>query len=252
MDNLKSFVRLDFMTVKPYFTGKNVLIFVAAALFMTVTSGSISSGVFFGMMIGTLFISYPFAVGEKSNIDTLYVILSVNRKTIVLGRYVFAFLLNVCAILFVFIIAMVALPLARAFGIGSDGASEVFMMGVLLAALFAVVQAIQLPIYFKYSYTKAKFISFAPFAAMMAVFVMLTTMSSSSEAINLVSGSIASLNNGGLIVCAVLALALAMSVSYTLSLSFYKNASSKCLGEKLAIFQSLTNEERRGIITIRL
>ena len=222
MDKLKSFVLLDFVTVKPYFTGKNVLIFVAVALFMTVTSGSISSGVFVGMLLGTLFISYPFAVGEKSNMDALYVTLSVNRKTVVLGRYVFTLLLNVCVIIFVFVVASIALPIARAFGLGSDGASDVLLMGALLAALFAVVQAIQLPIYFKYSYTRAKFISLAPFAAIMAVFVVLTTVARDSEIANQVAGFIAGLNNSGLVVFAVLALAIAMFASYMLSLSFYK------------------------------
>ena len=222
MDKLKSFVWLDFVTVKPYLTGKNVWVFVAMALFMTVTSGSISSGIYVGMMLGTLFIGYSFAVGEKSDMDALYITLSVNRKTVVLGRYIFTLLLNVCVVAFVCIVALVGLPIARLAGIGSDGVGDALWTGVLLAALFAAVQAIQLPIFFKYNYAKAKVISIAPFVALMAAFVTFTTIAKGTETVNRVTGFIDNLNLSWLIACAVLALVIIMLGSYKLSLSFYK------------------------------
>ena len=222
MDKLKSFVWLDFVTVKPYFFGKNILVFVATALFMTVTSGSISSGIYVGMMLGTLFIGYSFAVGEKSDMDALYITLSVNRKTVVLGRYIFTLLLNVCVVAFVCSVALVGLPIARLVGIGGDGVGDALWTGVLLAALFAVVQAIQLPIFFKYNYAKAKVISIAPFVALMAAFVAFTTIAKGTETVNRVTGFIVNLNLSWLIVCAVLALVIIMLGSYKLSLSFYK------------------------------
>jgi hypothetical protein len=55
------------MTIKPYFTAKNLLIYAAVALFLTAVSGNISSGIGVGLMIGTAFVGYPFALCEKSN-----------------------------------------------------------------------------------------------------------------------------------------------------------------------------------------
>lgn len=222
MDKLKSFIRLDYFTVKPYFTGKNILILVAVALFMTITSGSISSCIFVGMMIGTLLFSYPFVVGEKSNMDALYVTLSINRKTVVSGRYVFTFLLNVFVVLIVVIIASIWLLAARITGIGGAGSGDALWTAVLLAALFAVVQAIQLPVYFKYSYAKAKFLCLVPFAAIMAGFIAFITIAGDGILIKSAIGFIESINASWLIVCVVLALALVMLASYKLSLSFYK------------------------------
>ena len=222
MDKLKSFVRLDFATVKPYLAGKNTVIFAVMALFMTAMSGSITSGIFVGMMIGTLMFSYPFVVSEKSNLDALYVTLSVNRKTVVLGRYVFTFLLNVCIIIFVIILSSAGLLATRIIGDGGDGVSDTIWMGLMLAALFAVVQAIQLPVYFKYNYSKAKIICLVPFAVIMAGFVGITTLAKDNETINRAFGLIGNISTGWFIAYVVLALVPVLFASYKISLAFYK------------------------------
>ena len=93
---------------------------------------------------------------------------------------------------------------------------------MLLAALFAFIQAIQHPIYFKYGYTKAKFISLAPFAVIMAGFVAFSTIAKGSDAVNQTIVIIGSANTGWLIICTAIMLGLIMLASYRLSLSFYK------------------------------
>ena len=94
MNKLTAFIKLDFFTIKPYFTFKSILIYAVIAVFLSITSINIFSAVGFGLMMGTMFIGYPFAIGEKSNMDALYATLSVNRKTVVIGRYAFTLILN--------------------------------------------------------------------------------------------------------------------------------------------------------------
>ena len=221
MTKLQSFVRLDFVTVKPYFTGKNLLVYAAVAVFLTTTSGNIASGLGVGAMLGTMFASYPFAVGEKCNMDALYATLSVDRKTVVLGRYVFAMLFNVLAILCSVILASAGLLISQTTR-SADSAGDTLLAIVLIAALFAVIQAIQLPIYFRYGYSKAKFFSMMPFAAIMVSYTMFTIIGKDSGLSGKVNEIFSGLNGGGLIALIVFIVFLALLVSYSLSLSFYQ------------------------------
>jgi len=221
MNKLISFVRLDFMTIKPYFTVKSMVIFAAIAFFLTVVSYNLSSVFVVGMMFGLMFTSYPFAVSEKTNMDALYIILSIGRKTVVLGRYVFALFLNICAVVFSFIFALAGLLTAQATNFGNR-IGEVLWMVILFAALFAVIQVIQLPFFFKFGYTKARFLSIVPFIAIMAGYVTFTSMRNSGFSGSITENLTNTLGGGSMITLAILFLLLLIFTSYRLSLSFYR------------------------------
>ncbi|MDR3119822.1 MAG: ABC-2 transporter permease, partial [Clostridiales bacterium] len=164
MTKLKAFVWLDFVTVKQYFTVKNLLIYAAIALYLTATSGNVSSGMGVGLMLGTMFVSHPFALGEKSNMDALYVTLSVSKKNVVAGRYLFTLALDVCAILFVFALSAIGLLAARTIRVNVNETDTLAAI-LALSAVFIVIQAVQLPFLFKLGYAKARFFTFVPFVA---------------------------------------------------------------------------------------
>ena len=222
MSKLKSFLWLDFLTVKPYFTVRIMLIFPVLAFVLAAATGNVSSAIGVGVMLGPLFVSYPFAVGEKSNLDALYLILSIGRKTVVLGRYFFALSLNVCAVIFSFIFAMAGLFTARIANFGNRH-GEAFWMVLLLAALVAVIQAIQLPIFFKFGYAKSKFLSLIPFFVILTGWSVFVSMGSDIDFLGNFTGFlINTLSTSGIIALGVLVLLLLIFVSYRLSLSFYK------------------------------
>ena len=222
MTKLKNFVRLDFVTVKPYFTAKNLLIYAIIAVFLTVMSGNIGSCMGIGLMLGTLFVSHPFALSDKSNLDALYATLSVDRKTVVLGRYLFVLALNLCAIFLSTALAAIGLLVVDISGFAT-GAGEAIWVAIVLASVFLVIQSIQLPLYFKYGYAKAKFFSLVPFAALMAGFLAFTTIAKDSEMLAGASGFFESFIYSGFwtIPLVALFLLLILFVSYTLSLKFY-------------------------------
>ena len=173
MDKIKSFVRLEFITIKPYLTVKNLLIFGCIMVFLTVMSGNVASGLGVGLMFGTIYLGYPFALGEKSNMDALYTTLSVGRGTVVLGRYLFMLLFNLCCIIAAVVIATITLFVAGQLDFSANGL-ETMIAVVLLAAIFAVIQLVQLPVFFKYGYTKAKLLTFMPFVAIMVGYFLVT------------------------------------------------------------------------------
>ena len=220
MNKLLAFVRLDLITIKPYLTIKNFLCYAVIAVFLTTMSGNISSGMGVGIMIGTLFISYPFAIGEKNNIDALYITLSLDRKTVVAGRYLFSLAFNIGAILFSVFFAIIGILVTRAVGLDM-GKSDILLAGVLLAAVFIVIQSIQLPFFFKMGYTKAKFFSIVPFVALMAGYVVFMTASKENGIVSRIERILEGLTNGVLVGLAVVAVLLICYVSYRLSLSFY-------------------------------
>ncbi len=159
MSKTLSFIRLDFVTIKAYLTLKNIIIFIAVALIMLFTSGTAASAIAIIMVYAALYVSYPFAVGEQNGIDALYPTLSVRRDTVVLGRYVFTLLLDVFSGLAAYIFAFIVLTvMSKEFDpVGS------FWITLGIFALYSVIQAIQLPIFFKLGYAKAKFMTFLPF-----------------------------------------------------------------------------------------
>ena len=224
MSKLKSFIGLDFMTVKPYFTVKNQLLFVAVALFMAFVSGSIESVAVIGAMFGSIFMGYPFAVGEKSNMDALYATLSLGRKTVVAGRYLFTLTLNFCAVIITLAISSVGLFIGSVMfessGYGNS-ASEVLMVFAVVIALFILMQSIMLPLYFKLGYAKTKFLTIIPFTALIAGYVTVINIARNSDVLSRMHGFISSINSGILAVFGVLGLCLVVCASYNLSLAFY-------------------------------
>jgi ABC-2 type transport system permease protein len=222
MNKLKAFVLLDFKTIKPYLTGKNMLIYGVVAMFLSaVSTVEISLGI--GLMLATLFIGYQFAIGEKSNLDALYVTLSVYPRTVVLGRYLFAFLLNLCAVAFSFVFAMFGVFGARLAGNFQNGGSGSLAFILAMPALLLLVQSVQLPIYFRFGYTKAIFISVVPFVVFMAGYGAFVSMARKSGIIAKLSTSLSGiLSNVALTTAlAVFVLALAIYISYSLSVAYY-------------------------------
>ena len=224
MSRLLSFIRLDLYTVKPYLTLKNLVIFALVAFIMLVSNSSVDSnlGSSIGMLMAfaALYASYPFVVGEKSNIDILYTTLSIQRNTVVLGRYLFALGLDIvagiCAMAYSFVLLTI---LQRRF----DPLSMLPVMLVLFIA-FSIVQAVQLPIYFKLGYAKAKFLAYLPFFALPLLVVAFSNFVRELLPDAFVSSILTWLSTNSLLAAfigVVIWLAI-LFLSYRLSLRFYK------------------------------
>jgi hypothetical protein len=211
------------MTIKPYFTVKSLSVYAAVVLFITSVTGNIASGLGIGLMIGTTFMGYPFALGEKCGMDILYVTLSVNRKTVVLRRYIFTLALNACFALTVSALSVFGVIAGRALGLGQQ-TSGTFVIALALAALFTVVQAAQLPVLFRFGYSKAKFFGLIPFCVIMAAYSGIMSLAKSGNVWQTLAAIAAFISDNRETVSAVLILAvlIIVFVSYNVSLAFYK------------------------------
>lgn len=167
MNKTLSFARLDYITIKPYLTLKNLLLLAVVFSFIGFGTGSAPMIIGMLMMYGSIYVSYPFAVGDRNGIDALYAVLPVSKRHIVAGRYIFAVCLNIAAGIGSFAISwLVMFVFKKDFDI-----MEMLFTVLACLVLYTTVQAIQLPIFFKLGYTKGKMLSYLPLAMFPAAIV---------------------------------------------------------------------------------
>lgn len=160
--------KLDFQTIKPYATAKTLfaMLFVLAIFAFLTDSGAM--GICMLMAMCSFYVSYPFAVGEQNGIDTLYATLPVARSRVVTGRYLFAF----CTTLLSGVVAYGLLGVITMLrGLAFDWAQN----GVVTIAAFVVftlIQAIQVPLFFRYGYARSKMLAYLPFAGIPVIVLL--------------------------------------------------------------------------------
>ncbi|WNY24924.1 ABC-2 transporter permease [Methanolapillus millepedarum] len=165
MNKILSVIRLDFYTLKPYQKSIFGMLLIWLILFLVFRSIGILAGIV--MISLTLFATYPFSIGERYDLDTLYATLSLKRKDVVIGRYAFAFIIELIGVAAVFILS--ALPFLN--GMENTSFAELAVVICVLYAVSSLVIATQNPIFFKYGYTKSKLFTYLP---LILVFLMIT------------------------------------------------------------------------------
>lgn len=171
MDKVISFVKLDLRLIKPY--AKSILILFGLGIIMGIGSKSGESMSAYFMTLLILVMSYPFAVMEKNNLNLLYGTLTMNKKTVVFGRYFFVILLAVLGAALSFVCSSI---ITMVFGKQFIWADNIFML-CLSVAVFLVVISFQYPLYFKYGYTKAKMASYIPLFIIFIVILFIPLLS---------------------------------------------------------------------------
>ena len=172
MNRVLSFVALDFRLIKPYV--KSILFLLILGIGMGFGFKSVTTLSTFFMMSLVLVLPYPFTISEKNGLDMLYSTLSLNRTTVVKGRYLFALALGVLYVVTTFLCSVV---LARIIG-AEFIVGETATVLCVLSSVFFVIVALQYPIYFKYGYTKARFLALGPMFIVFLGVIMVPTIAS--------------------------------------------------------------------------
>ena len=222
MTRICRFMRLDYLSIKPYLT---IAFFAAYAFAMTAMSFSdISGAVGMSVIFSAFFVSYPFAVADKANFNALYCQLAISRKEVVKGRY--TFLLATSAL--ITIAACVTSLVSSFFRQTADATIPNILPELLPAAAIAIlfsgiIQAFQLPIYFRLGYEKARMAAIIPLLAIVGFssFFMISGPNLNTDQI-LSNITHWVWNNTFMSIAVALFIWLAiMFASYALSLKFY-------------------------------
>jgi hypothetical protein len=214
-----AFARLDFQTIRVYLNLKALGIFLVVAVAVGWSTGSDAALLAVPAAMECSWATYPCAMSEKANLDTLYTTLSLSRRTVVRGRYVFALLLVLASLAGGYIVAA-ALSLVR-----RQPFEPLLPLGELglLFAVFSVVIAAQLPIIFKLGYTAARFLAYVPMIGMIVVIVGMGSLSQQEWMASFLTAASTWLLSHPAAVVAILVLvwAAALLGSYALSVRFY-------------------------------
>ncbi len=159
MNDLKKIIKLDYFSIRPYFTLKNIVIFIGLSIFYSYLAKNATATFSMPILFTLIFSGYPFLVGDEAGIDSLYRVFGIKRKNVVYGRYIFALLLSAFCV-FVGIGLYIITSLIFKYNVEINGfENNIFVSFVIIL----LVVAIQYPLYFKYGYTKAKTLAIIPF-----------------------------------------------------------------------------------------
>lgn len=149
--NVIKVIKLDFLSVKPYLTLKNLIVLILLSVIYAVMSKNSILIITIAQMFAILFSSYPFIVGEESGIDPLYRIFSIKSEDVVKGRYL-------VGMLFVGLMLVVGLLFSAVISYFYAIDNMQILLLVISSAFFisTIIIFIDYPIYFKFGYAKGK------------------------------------------------------------------------------------------------
>lgn len=203
--------KLDYLTMKSHYYSYLSLLVVVLFFGFTGTS-FIMMGITVAWFMA-LIATNIFGIQEKNNLDRLYGSVSVSLKEIVLGRYVFVMLHHLIAFVAVILI-FGGFALYRSTPLTPAD----ILVGFSLSFLgYSVITGIQMPMFFKMSYSKAKVLSMLPFFAMTALVLIPTVVSSLSFIVGYVM-----LHSNLLIIGGILAGLIIQFISYQIAAQAYR------------------------------
>ena len=214
MSNIFNMARLDFYTLK----SQTAMYFIipVIAVFFSMTGSPLSVLGFTAAWLVLLVNTNLFAIQEKYGLERLYSSLSLDKKSVVLGRYISTTINYLFAFLVVVIIGVI-MSFVQGRTNPVDGIIEGFCLSLLA---FTLISAIQLPIYFGAGYTKGRILSMIPFVVIMG-FVILQSL---FEKLESVMQSILAFGNGVYVISFIVSVVV-MLMSYYIAVLCYKKGS---------------------------
>lgn len=211
MTNVLKMTKLDFFTIKSQlfsYISLAIIILMFEFIGSSVTILCITGSWFVALMSTTVF-----ATQEKNNLERLYGSISISLNDIVLGRYVFVFLNY-----FVSFLLIIVLNFGFALYHGTTIGILDVMLGFSLSFLsFSVITGIQMPMFFKMGYSKARAWSLIPFSAVMLLLVIPAFVPVLSGLIEFMK-----LHTKTLVISGILASCIFQFVSYKISVILYR------------------------------
>ncbi len=142
--------KLDFFTMKSQFVG-----YLTLGLFVLMSGYMGSSMTILGINIAwvtALMSSNIFMIQEKNNLNCLYGSVSLSLKDIVLGRYIFMILSHILS----FILAIIMYFLLIVFQHKIFDLSVAFLGFSISFLVFSAMAGMQMPLFFRMGYIKAR------------------------------------------------------------------------------------------------
>ena len=158
--------KLDFFTMKSQAVLYVIMVLIVSMF--SIMDSSIIVSFITGAWFTALMASNIFVMQEKNNLNRLYGSVSVELKDIVLGRYIFAFSNYAISLVTVIVVSLIV-SLFRDMFIDVSNILLGFSLSLLI---FSIITGIQMPLFFKLGYTKAKIWAVVPFLVVMLLVII--------------------------------------------------------------------------------
>lgn len=158
--------KLDFFTMKSQAVLYVIMVLIVSMF--SIMDSSIIVSFITGAWFTALMASNIFVIQEKNNLNRLYGSVSVELKDIVLGRYIFAFSNYAISLVTVIVVSLIV-SLFRDMFIDVSNILLGFSLSLLI---FSIITGIQMPLFFKLGYTKAKMWAVVPFLVVMLLVII--------------------------------------------------------------------------------
>jgi len=153
--NTFAFLRFDLMSWLPR---KQTLLPLALIVVVGIALPVPGMAIVASAVVTSMMISAPFLADERGRLDTLYGVLPLSRRSIVVGRAI--------AILTYYLLASaIAVVTTWAVAIARGGTIPFEIAGISLAVGFAFIglaMSLQLPVLFRIGYSRGRLIAYAP------------------------------------------------------------------------------------------
>lgn len=163
MNDILKAVRFDFYLIRPYI--KNICFTMIIPVAFVAINRSLITGISFAMSFIAMTAGYTFSISEKSGMDRLYGVLPIYKRDLVLGRYVYTFLMGLSALLFSIIVHPIILRALDA----TVQTIDICVAAILGISMFTLYTVFQLPGYYKYGSIKGRIFMYIPVVGYLAV-----------------------------------------------------------------------------------
>lgn len=99
MNDIKKVIKIDNMAIKPYFSKKNLLIYLVIAVIPSIAMKGSQTALFLTFFLAMLYQTYPFLVSESNGLDRIYRMIGMPSKKVVKGRYIWAIIISLMFII---------------------------------------------------------------------------------------------------------------------------------------------------------
>lgn len=172
MNRTFAFVKMDYLIIKQSLTLKTLLLFFFVFSFITFGTRDSLMVVSMLMMYGSIYATTPFSCCEKNGMDILYASLPAKKSNVVTGRYLFAMSFNIITSILAFFASWIL-----SFLLKKDFVLQESLILISLGfLLFSLLTALQIPIYFKLGYEKAKLVALLPLTGFPAIVIGATSV----------------------------------------------------------------------------
>lgn len=158
MNDIKKIIKTDNIAIRPYFSKKNLLIYLLVAVIPSIVMKGSQMTLFLSFFLAMLYQTYPFLVSESNGLDRIYRMFGIPSYKVVRGRYIWSILMSLIFIIVGSIFSYIISLLLKE----NIDIKEIASLAITYFLFNILIACFQYPVLFKLEYKKARQYSIFP------------------------------------------------------------------------------------------